>query len=160
MPRTIRTPGHLIRRLQQVSVSVFHSSLEHVSITPVQHTILTLLATEKGLDQKTIAARAVLDTSTVGDVVRRLERRKLVARTGSPGDKRQKLVTITADGLDLIRQSRALLRRSRAQMFASLTSAEQRVFLDFVERLLLSNEPDTGQPWQRQRKRQPPRREV
>jgi DNA-binding MarR family transcriptional regulator len=149
----VRGPGHLIRRLQQVSVSVFHSALERVNVTPLQHTVLIILDFESGLDQKTIAHRAVLDTTTVGDVLRRLERRNLIMREASPTDKRYKVVSITEKGRELVQEARGLVAESRKYLLSPLSADERDRFLNVVERLLAFHEAQNSfgrsKPWPR-----------
>ena len=99
-------PGFMIRRLQQVAISLFHETLETAEITPVQYTILQILAQNRQLDQTAIAALAYLDASTTGDVLRRLEKRGLVCRTVKETDRRSKAVDITEDGNSLLSRIR------------------------------------------------------
>ena len=153
----IRTPGHLIRRLQQVSVALFHSSLERANITPIQYTILVIIEGEPGLDQVSIAIRAVLDASTAGDVLRRLEGRGLIRRETVGHDKRSKVVFLTEDGRHLLAEARPQVNASREHMLSPLTADEQRSFLEMIERLLAFHEAANAEgnpgPWQRERKK-------
>lgn len=153
----IRTPGHLIRRLQQVSVALFHSSLERSNITPIQYTILVIIEGEPGLDQISIATRAVLDTSTVGDVLRRLEGRGLIRRETVDHDKRSRVVFLTEEGRQLLAEARPQVSASRAHMLSPLSTDEQQSFLEMIERLLAfhedANADDNPRPWQRERKK-------
>lgn len=153
----IRTPGHLIRRLQQVSVALFHSSLERANVTPIQYTILVIIEGEPGLDQVSIAIRAVLDTSTTGDVLRRLEGRGLIRRETVGHDKRSKVAFLTEEGRRLLAEARPQVSASRAHMLSPLSADEQRSFLDMIERLLAFHEASNGEdgpgPWQRERKK-------
>ncbi|MFT2657880.1 hypothetical protein ACMWPY_28050, partial [Escherichia coli] len=45
-------PGHLLRRAQQISVSIFHDETGGI-ITPVQYAILRMLSNHPGIDQVT-----------------------------------------------------------------------------------------------------------
>jgi DNA-binding MarR family transcriptional regulator len=90
-------PGFMIRRLQQVSVSFFHDELRPLSLTPLQATVLRALGKEDGLDQVSLASRAMVDSSTIKDVVHRLEQNKAVKRKQSSVDKRMKIVELTGD---------------------------------------------------------------
>ncbi|KZY47705.1 hypothetical protein A3731_29235 [Roseovarius sp. HI0049] len=147
-------PGFMIRRLQQVAISLFHETLETAEITPVQYTILQILSQNRQLDQTAIAALAYLDASTTGDVLRRLEKRDLVCRTVKETDRRSRVVDITEDGTDLLTRLRGRITESQHYLLSPLTAQEQTDFLDYVTRILAFHEPQgeadyPTSPWQR-----------
>ena len=63
-------PGHLIRRAQQIAVSMFFDALGR-DVTPVQYAILRMLQERPGIDQVTLAQEVALDTSTTADIINR-----------------------------------------------------------------------------------------
>ncbi len=91
-------PGHLIRRAQQIAVSVFAQELAVFDVTPVQFAILNALMDAPGTDQVTLAARVAFDAATSGSVIGRLEAKGWVRREASPQDRRRKLLWLTAKG--------------------------------------------------------------
>ena len=88
-----RMPGHLIRRLHQISVGTFTSEVGETGITSVQFAALNCIASAPGLDQRTLAQRIALDTSTTAGVIDRLESRGAVERRFSPKDRRPECYT-------------------------------------------------------------------
>src|SRR5450631_2459379 len=92
-------PGHYIRRLQQIAVGIFMDETADVNVTPVQFALLFAASRQAGLDQRTLAGRIGLDTSTIGAVVDRLESRELIERKVSPDDKRVRLRCPARSGL-------------------------------------------------------------
>lgn len=147
-------PGFMIRRLQQVAISLFHETLETAEITPVQYTILQILAQNRQLDQTAIAALAYLDASTTGDVLRRLEKRNLVRRTVKETDRRSKAVDITEEGTSLLARIRDRILESQTYLLSPLNPDEQANFLDYIGRILAFHEPQgeadyPTSPWQR-----------
>ena len=80
-PRIYDKPGHLIRRLQQISLALFMDETKAFEITPVQYAALAAIDSHPGLDQTELCHLIAIDRSTVGDVVTRLERKKLIRRT-------------------------------------------------------------------------------
>ena len=64
-------PGHLIRRLQQIAVSVFTERVTKAGfdITPVQFAALSTIAENPGLDQASLAGLIAYDRVTIGGVV-------------------------------------------------------------------------------------------
>jgi DNA-binding MarR family transcriptional regulator len=70
-----RMPGHLIRRLHQMSVAVFAEKIAAAGadITPVQYGALCAVRAYPGLDQATVASMIAYDRVTIGGVLDRLE---------------------------------------------------------------------------------------
>jgi DNA-binding MarR family transcriptional regulator len=87
-------PGHLLRRAQQISVSIFYDEMGD-ELTPVQYAILSRLAEHPGIDQVSLAGLAAIDTSTGATVCARLEEKGLLERKVIPHNRRQRALTIT-----------------------------------------------------------------
>ncbi len=92
-------PGHLIRRAQQIAVSMFHETLGR-EVTPVQYAALRMLHECPGLDQVTLAQRIALDTSTTADIAVRLESKGWIVREVLP--RRQRRLLLTPAGEELL----------------------------------------------------------
>ncbi|MFV8817931.1 MarR family winged helix-turn-helix transcriptional regulator [Haliea sp. E17] len=150
-------PGFMIRVLQQVSVSIFHSSLESEELTPIQHTILKTAAANKDLDQSTIASLAFLDASTTGDVVKRLEKRGLLSREVSEMDRRSRVVNITRQGRQLLKRVSGKIEAAQNFLLSPLAPAERDRFLASLEKILVFHEnigsDEISGPWQRGNKK-------
>ena len=106
-PRALTTdlalmPGHLIRRLQQIAVAIFLEDTAQFGVTPVQYAALRWLGSSPGIDQRTLAGKVGLDTSTLGGVVDRLESRGLVIRQPSATDRRVKQLWLPEHGSQLV----------------------------------------------------------
>jgi DNA-binding MarR family transcriptional regulator len=134
-------PGFMIRRLQQVSVSFFHDELRPLSLTPLQATVLRALGKEDGLDQVSLASRAVVDTSTIKDVVHRLEQNKAVKRKQSSADKRMKIVELTATGRKLLLDSVPLANIAADRLLAPLTERERQQLLKIIAKIVTAHDP-------------------
>lgn len=143
---TIEThgPGFMIRRLQQVSVSFFHDELRPLSLTPLQATVLRALGKEDGLDQVSLASRAVVDSSTIKDVVHRLEQNKAVKRKQSSVDKRMKIVELTETGRKLLNDSVPLANIAADKLLAPLTERERQQLLKIIAKIVTAHDPETA----------------
>ena len=86
-PLDIHTlPGHLIRRLHQISVAQFMDQMaaEGVDLTPVQFSAMAAIRRHPGIDQASVAGLIAYDRATLGKVVDRLvEKGKLTADQGA-----------------------------------------------------------------------------
>jgi DNA-binding MarR family transcriptional regulator len=148
------SPGFLIRRLQQVAVSIFIESLREFGVTPLQYTMLRVVRQNPGIDQARLASRAVLDTSTVMDVLRRLEARNLLCRKVGKEDRRTRTIKLTKRGVDLLDKAEPHVSSSRANLLAPLSKEERGQLLTIIGKLLKAHETNShrvgaGKPWRR-----------
>lgn len=153
-PNLSQSPGFLIRRLQQVAVSIFIQTLYEYGITPIQYTILRVVQRHPETDQASLAALSYLDTSTVMDVLRRLEMRKLISRSIDPQDRRKRRVSLTAQGRSLLDEVEPQVNRSRARLLSPLTATEKDRFLATIRKILEAHENSSSsevanRPWRR-----------
>ncbi|MDB5850913.1 MAG: transcriptional regulator [Rhodoferax sp.] len=132
-------PGHYIRRLQQIAVGIFMDETEDVNITPVQFALLFAASKQAGLDQRTLAGRIGLDTSTIGAVVDRLESRELIERKVSSEDKRVRLLSVTPAGKKLLQSVMPAMLRAQDRMLAPLPQADRTRFMAMVKRIVDEN---------------------
>lgn len=132
-------PGFRIRRLQLISVAIVLEETQGFGITPVQFSTLTAIQREPGLDQRTLAKRVGLDTSTLGCVIDRLEAQGLVVRNNSPCDRRVRLLQITAAGVKLLREIDPHMHKAQLRMLAPLTAEQRRDFMNTLQILIEAN---------------------
>ncbi len=132
-------PGHAIRRLHQISVGVFHQETEDLNVTPVQYAILQTVRDQPGCDQRTLAGRIALDTSTTAGVVDRLEARGLLARRVSPTDRRVRLLALTPAGELLLAQTLPGMARTQERILEPLSPEERQLFMALLQRLVAEN---------------------
>ena len=105
-----------------------------VNVTPVQFALLFAASQQAGLDQRTLAGRIGLDTSTIGAVVDRLESRELIERKVSPDDKRVRLLSVTPAGKKLLQGVMPAMLRAQDRMLAPLPKADRSKFMAMVKR--------------------------
>lgn len=138
-------PGHLLRRAQQISVSIFHDEIGGV-VTPVQYAILRMLSNHPGIDQVTLAGLVAIDTSTGATVCARLEEKGLLLREVIPHNRRQRALRTTAAGEALLEELTPGLQRLRKRLLAPLEEAEQRQFMALLDKLVQLNNPQSRAP--------------
>lgn len=93
----VAAPGYGARRVYQAYLAAWARRVDPVMTGP-QFAVLSAIRAYPGADQSSLASAVALDTSTMGDVCRRLDRRGLIRREESPTDARAKLLTLTVDG--------------------------------------------------------------
>jgi len=143
-------PGHLIRRAQQIAVSIFHSTF-HYQVTPVQYAVLRVLQDNPGIDQVTLAKLCALDTSTAANLAVRLERRGLVKRTVPANSKRFRLLRLTPRGMALVEELNLSGRLVSRRLLQALDKKEQEVFLRLLKKFVHLNNEESRAPLDRQR---------
>ena len=143
-------PGHLIRRAQQIAVSMFHSTMGN-GVTPVQYCVLRVLRDHPGIDQVTLAKLCALDTSTAADLAVRLEERGLVMRMMPMKSKRFRLLHLTQEGTSLLNKLIPSSQVLAGRLFEGLNKEEQKVFLHLLKKFVHLNNEVSRAPLDRSR---------
>lgn len=141
-------PGHLIRRAQQIAVSMFHSTMGH-GVTPVQYCVLRVLQNHPGIDQVTLAKLCALDTSTAADLAVRLEERGLVRRMMPTKSKRFRLLHLTPEGTALLKKLVPSSYLLACRLLQALNKEEQKVFLHLLKKFVHLNNEESRAPLDR-----------
>lgn len=132
-------PGHLIRRAQQIAVAIFTEECAGFDLTPVQYAALVAIRENPGTDATRLSALIAFDRSTLGNVLERLEARKLVTRYPSPEDKRIKLLKLSASGSALVKRAQASVERAQERILAPLKPADRKKFMDLLSQMVELN---------------------
>jgi DNA-binding MarR family transcriptional regulator len=138
-------PGHLLRRAQQISVSIFFDVLGG-ELTPVQYAMLRSLAEHPGIDQVSLSGLAAIDTSTGATVCARLEEKGLLERKVIPTNRRQRALNITAAGAALLEEMVPGAQRLRKRLLAPLSDGEQQQFMRLLTKLVKANNDESRAP--------------
>ena len=139
-------PGHLLRRCQQIAVSIFLQECRGFDLTPPQFAVLTALARSGPLDQVRLAGFVALDRTTVSVVVRKLERRGLVKRQISETDRRSKLIRVTGSGRHLLADVYPRVEQAQQRMLAPLSEAERRALISILQKMAHLNNEESRAP--------------
>lgn len=132
-------PGYFIRRLQQIAVAIFLEETQAHGITPVQYAALYAAQRQPGLDQRTLAATIGFDTSTIGGVIDRLEKRGLIERQASPTDRRVRLLQVTDAGAALIDEVIPAMLKAQQRILEPLPAADRPRFLAMLKTVVEAN---------------------
>jgi DNA-binding MarR family transcriptional regulator len=141
MDAVYTAPGYLFRRMQQIAVALFVEECRAFDLTPVQYAALIAIHTHPGIDATRLSAVIAFDRSTLGNVIERLEAKKLIERKPSGGDKRVKLLYLTKAGATLLRDIKPSVDRAQARMLQPLKAADRKTLLALLTQLVdLNNE--------------------
>ncbi len=136
-----RKPGHLIRRVQQISAAIFSDELARDELTSVQFASLVVIARRPGLDATGVSSLIAYDRATIGGVLDRLEAKKLIRREASSDDRRVKRLFATSQGARALAALAPSVDRVQDRLLAPLDAAERVQFLTLLERLVAAHGP-------------------
>ncbi|MFV0384190.1 MarR family winged helix-turn-helix transcriptional regulator [Paracoccus sp. (in: a-proteobacteria)] len=130
-------PGHLIRRLHQISAALFAAQMKEAGfvLTPVQYGALASLRDHPGIDQATLAGLIAYDRATIGGVVSRLESRGYIERKVRDDDRRARSLSLTERGESLLLTIQPAVRATQQQILAQLDEEERDQFMRLLGKL-------------------------
>jgi DNA-binding MarR family transcriptional regulator len=129
-------PGFLIRRLHQIHVAMFAEECGRFGVTPVQFSLLSVVAGQPGLDQSALALEVGVDRATTANVLARLETNGLLRRSRSADDNRVKLIHLTPAGRRMLARMDAPARRAHERTMAGLPARDRARFVAYLARLV------------------------
>lgn len=141
-----RKPGHLIRRAQQIAVSIFLDECAPLDLTPVQYAALVAVRDTPSLDATRLSALVAFDRSTLGNVLERLEEKGLIDRAGSRQDKRVKVLSLSAKGEALLSAAEPLVARVQERILAPLEPDDRTHFMRIMSKLVELNNDESRVP--------------
>ncbi len=134
-----RSPGHLMRRCQQIAVAIFLDEFREFNLTPMQYASLCAIQARPGMDQRSLVDMIAIDRSTIGAILGALETRGLVNRLTPKHNQRVKQLFLTPQGEDVLSRSRERASRVSRRMLSPLTDEEGGQFLQLLGRLVDAN---------------------
>ena len=141
----LERPGVQVRRLHQIHSAMFAEECGGFGVTPVQYSLLTLVAAAPGLDQRGAAAGLRLDRFTTADVVRRLAEGGLL-RVAPGADRRTRRLFLTARGAEVHAAMAADAGRAHDRLIAPLTERQRAQLMRMLRRLVDHHGAIVGAP--------------
>lgn len=141
-------PGFIVRRLHQISVSIFDDEMAAagIDLTQVQYAALSALSSWPRIDQGTLAGLIAYDRVTIGGVVDRLVAKGLVSRLVNESDRRARTLALTAAGSKILKRAGPPVRRIQRHILAGLTAAERTVLIALLARTTTANNARSRAP--------------
>lgn len=139
-------PGHLIRRAQQIAVSLFLEAVAPADITPVQYAALVAIGDNSGIDATRLSALIAFDRSTLGNVLERMESKGLIIRAPHKDDRRIKLLHLSAEGKKLLDEVEPRVHLAQERILAELFPEEREIFMRMLSKLVDRNNGSSRVP--------------
>lgn len=129
-------PGHLIRRLHQISTALFGTRMAEagIDLTSVQFAALVAVRGNPGIDQATLAGLIAYDRVTIGGVVDRLVAKGLVTREVSPRDRRARVLELSEAGQALLARAMPVAVAVQGDILDGLPAGEREGFVALLRR--------------------------
>ena len=139
-------PGHLLRRFQQIAVSMFLKECRDLDLTPLQFATLAALSAVPPIDQATLGGMVALDRTTIGVVVRKLERRGFLTRMVSSRDRRARMIAISPAGRTLLAQAIPQVLAVQDRLLAPLADDERHQLLALMQKVVVAHNEESRAP--------------
>jgi DNA-binding MarR family transcriptional regulator len=94
--------GHLLRRAYQRHTAIFQRRISDLDVTAIQFAVLVAVRDGGTMPLARIGAATAVDPATLRGVVSRLSERDLIVSQNDEGDRRQRLISLTPKGRDLV----------------------------------------------------------
>ena len=141
-----RRPGFLIRRANQIAVSLFLEETGALGITNSQYGILLVLKHHPGIDQISVAKLLGLDRSTTGMVLDKLEKAGLIGRSVGTHDKRRRNLSLAKAGERMLGRLAEPAKRAQAHVLSAFTPQERAEFLRLLDKFVAKFNDTTRVP--------------
>ena len=107
----------------------------------MQYSAIFAIDNHPGIDQTALCNIIAFDRSTIGDVVTRLEKKRLIKTAHGPADRRTKSLYITPRGRRLIRDIEPAVAATQRLILAPLKAGDRNAFMRMLKQLVhLNNE--------------------
>ena len=125
-----RSPVHLLHRAGQCAGEIFYAEMRDGDLTPRQLAVLIMVAQHEGISQTGLVEDTGIDRATVGDIVRRMQRKGILQRRRTKEDARTYAVKLTDEGRRMLRSAEPLAKRVDERILDALPSKERERFID------------------------------
>ena len=130
-----KSVGFLLAKAYQKACARFKEEFDRYDMTPQQFGLLAFLWQEDGLSQAELTARSQIDRTTMGGIIDRLEKEKLIERRNHPEDRRAHQIFLTARGKSLEDELCTLAHQVQNRVNAPLSPEEQATLVRLLEKL-------------------------
>jgi DNA-binding MarR family transcriptional regulator len=133
------SPGYLFWKVFNTWSRQLRSRLEELDLTQAQYSILAATAylgsADKLISQQAVAQQLSMDKMMVSDVVKTLERKKLMTRKPHPADGRAMTLHLTSLGRETLKRAIPTVEAVDEDFFGKLGPESLREFIRFLTEL-------------------------
>ncbi len=136
MPATQQSLLPLLHAANQIANEQFAAALGDGDLTVRQVQVLATIEANEGASQTRISNLTKVDRSTLADIVRRLQKQKLIERRRSKVDSRANVLKLTRVGREALAKGNPALASVEEQMLACLPAKDRDSLLDMLGKIV------------------------
>lgn len=128
-------PAPLINMASRSIARLGERRIKHLGFSIGQMPVLYLLRDGGSMSQKELAKQAKIEQPSMAQMLTRMERDGLIARTPDPADGRSSLISLTEKALAKTSDARAALAEGSEESLSDFTAEERKTLVEMLRRL-------------------------
>jgi DNA-binding MarR family transcriptional regulator len=133
-PRARPSLLYAVKQVELIVRAHLDDLLRDSGVTALQYTALTVLARREGLTSAELARNSFVTPQAMADLVNSLERGGFIVRRRNPDNRRQLLISLTADGHALLARFDDPVTGLESRMLDGFDEADRERFRDYLNR--------------------------
>ena len=130
----------LLHRANQIGTESFVSAQGDSDITARQVQVLAAIEANEGSSQTAIVEITGVDRSTLADIVRRLQKNRLIERRRSKEDARAYVLKLSEAGREALASGKPALAAVEKNLLAALPAKDRSVLVDLLCKMVEAHE--------------------
>ena len=130
----------LLHRANQIATESFAAALGDSQITARQAQVLAAIEANEGSSQTAIVEITGVDRSTLADIMRRLQKNRLIERRRSKQDARAYILKLSEPGRQALASGKPALAAVEKNLLTALPAKDRSVLLDLLSRMVEAHE--------------------
>lgn len=131
--------GYLLRRAYQRHTAIFQQTVPESRLTAGQFVVMLSVREHGPCEIPAILQHTGIDEASLRGIVERLKWRKLINAEHEPGDARRMVLSLTAEGREIVEQTVPHAQQITELTFGDLNPQERATLVSLLERI--SNTP-------------------
>jgi len=140
-------PGFLLRRANQIAVASFMEEMGDLKITTTQYAALLIVQMKQSIDQVGLARFLRLDRSTTGLAVANLEKNGLITRRPDAGDRRRRILKLSAKGGKLLEAAHRRGEIAREKAMGVFSRKEEQQLVELLQKFVQAWDDKLAVDW-------------
>ncbi|WP_428149773.1 MarR family winged helix-turn-helix transcriptional regulator [Brevundimonas sp.] len=135
---------YLIKRAEVASRSLLETELKDLDLTPSQYATLSMLSSHPDASSSDLARRVLITPQSMSEMIMALDRKSLIKRRESDGNRRVLGISLSAAGRALLEKAEARVDVLETRMFAALGHEDLQALRDHLETVLADDGKGRG----------------
>jgi len=135
MEEVSKSIGFLLSKAYQRACALYKEKFGKFDLTPQQFGLLRFLWEEDGITQVELSSRSMIDRTTIGGLIDRLEQAGLLKRLPHPEDRRAYRISLTDAGRSLEGELSPRAEELHKAILEPLSADEVRTLLTILQKL-------------------------